>query len=216
MSRFDLSDPAQDTALEPIRRLRRTVILQITALGLAALALPLYMVFTQLRAESVELATELASIQASTEALSAPLPQVEALTAKAAEIITLTTSLEAVPPPAGVNWPAVITAIKTYDRGQIELTTLTQTDNRILLEGRATNNEAVVAYVEQLSMSPWLVNVDVQSIKLTDNFMRAAAARRGEPTTIFVSARAQPAEPTPEPTPNPHPAQFVLVLTVKL
>ena len=55
-----------------------------------------------------------------------------------------------------------------FDRDQIELTTLTQTDNQILLEGRAANNEAVVAYVKQLEMSPLLVSVDVQSIKLTD------------------------------------------------
>ena len=95
MSQFDLSDPAQDSALEQIRRLRRTMILQITALGLVALALPLYLVFAQLRAESRDLATEVGLDQASTDALSAPLPEVKSLTAKASEIMTLTTALEA-------------------------------------------------------------------------------------------------------------------------
>jgi len=222
MSRFDLSDPAQDSSLGQLRRVRRTVILQITALGLAALALPLYLVFTQLRAESIQLATELASVQASTEALGAPMPEVDALTAQAAEIDALTAALEAAQPPPGVNWPAVIAAINTYDRDRIELTALTQTDNRVLLEGRASDNEVVWAYVKQMAASPWLVNVDVQSIKLAHDSTRASGGETA--TTMLVRApvqRAQPTpeptlEPTPEPTPDPHPARFVLVLVVKL
>jgi Tfp pilus assembly protein PilN len=201
MSRFNVFDPAQDPSLEQLRRLRRTVILQIAALGLAALALPLYLVFTQLRDEAAQAATELASVQARMEALNAPSPEVEALTAKVTEIDALTAALEAARPPAGVPWPAVIAAINAYDRSQIELTSLTQTDNRLVLEGRATDNPAVMAYVQQLAASPLFVSVEVQSIKM-------AARTQGVPA----SGRAQEAEPTPD----PRPAQFVLALTVKL
>jgi Tfp pilus assembly protein PilN len=221
MSRFDLHDSTQDPALEQIRRVRRTVILQITALALAALALPFYLIFTQLRGEAAQLASDLATVEARIAALSAPAPEVEALTAQAAAILTLTAALEAARPPAGVNWPAVITAIDGYDRGQIELTALTQTDNQLLLEGRAVDNAAVVAYVQQLAASPYLADVEVQSIKLTGAAARAADGRAdGTATTWTVSAPAQKAEPaaTPvvSPTPDPRPAQFVLVLVVRL
>lgn len=219
MSRFELQDSMQDPALGQIRRVRRTVILQITALGLAALMLPLYLVFTQLRAESVDLATELAAVEARAQTLNAPSPEVDALTAQAAEIYTLTTALEAGRPPIGVNWPAVIGAINGYDRSQIALTMLTQTDNRIALEGRATDNAAVVAYVQQLSASPLFVSVEVQSIKLTGATAHGSAARPDTAaTTWLVAAPAQAAQPTPlpEPTPDPRPAQFVLVLVVRL
>jgi Tfp pilus assembly protein PilN len=197
------------------------VILQITALGLAALALPLYLVFTQLRAESTQLATELAAVQARVAALNAPSPEVDALTLQAAEIVTLTAALNAARPPVGVNWPAVVAAINMYDRAQIALTGLTQTDNRIMLEGRATDNSVVVAYVQQLAASPLFVSVDVQSIKLTQSVARVFFGRPDETATTWLAAApAQLAEPTPRPegtrTPDPRPAQFVLVLVVKL
>ena len=211
----------QDPALDQIRRVRRTVILQITALGLAALMLPLYLIFAQLRTESTDLATELVAVDARTQALNAPSPEVDALTVQAAEILTLTAALEAARPPIGVNWPAVIAAINGYDRSQIALTMLTQTDNRIALEGRAADNAAVVAYVQQLWAAPFFVSVEVQSIKLTGATARGSAARReATGTTWLAAAPAQAAQPTPlpelTPTPDPRPAQFVLVLVVRL
>jgi Tfp pilus assembly protein PilN len=156
-----------------IQTVRRTVVLQITALGLLALAAPLYLIFGQLRGDVTRLESEYANLNARLAALNTPAPEVQALTDQLAKLDALSGQLAAEKPPVGVNWPGVIAAIGDYDRAQITLLSLTQTENQLTLEGEAVSNDAVVAYVKSLSTAPLFASVEIQSIKLSTDVQSA-------------------------------------------
>lgn len=162
----DLAGTAQQIASsQQLRVTRWTIVLQIVALGLIALALPLYLIFSQLRDELAQSENELMEVQAHLAALSTSSPEVQQLTEQVAQTEALVSALVAAPPPVGMNWPQLASAIGSYDRQQITLVALTEVDNRLTLEGRATDNAAVVAYIQSLAASPLFLNIERQSVE---------------------------------------------------
>ena len=173
ISQYELTEPAQQTAaLHRIRAVRRKIVLQVIALGLAALAIPLYLIFSQLDQELAQLDQELVTLQERLIAVSTPSPQVQALTAQLDQMNSLYNALSAVAPATGVQWPAVVTAIDRYDQQRITIVSLTQNENRLVLDGRATDNAVVVSYMQDLTASPLFADVEIESMTLTE----AAAA----------------------------------------
>ncbi len=166
MAYSDLAETVQQAApSQQVRAIRRTLVLQIVALGLAALAIPLYLAFGQLQNEVAQIGRELMEVQAHLAALNTPSSEVQQLTEQVAQTEALVSALVAAPPPVGMNWPQLASAIGSYDRQQITLVALTEVDNRLTLEGRATDNAAVVAYIQSLAASPLFLNIERQSVE---------------------------------------------------
>lgn len=138
--------------------------MQIVALGLIALAVPLYLVFDGLRDDLAQSASELFGVQTQLAALSTPAPDVQQLTAQVARTEAALAALTASQPPTGMDWPQLAGVIDSYDPQQITLLALTEADNQIILEGRATDNAAVVAYIQSLAASPLFLDIERQSV----------------------------------------------------
>ncbi|HXF61795.1 MAG TPA: PilN domain-containing protein [Caldilineaceae bacterium] len=176
ISQYELVEPAQQVAaLRQIRTVRRKIVLQITALGLVALAIPLSLIFSQVQNELAQLDRELATLQDRLTAASTPSPQAQTLTAQLNQIESLYSSLSAVAPPLGVQWPAVVAAIDRYDRQHITVVSLTQSERRLVLEGRATDNTVVVRYLQDLTASPLFASVEIESMTLMEAATTATA-----------------------------------------
>lgn len=196
MAYSDLAETVQQAApSQQVRAIRRTLVLQIVALGLAALAIPLYLAFGQLQNEVAQIGRELMEVQAHLAALNTPSSEVQQLTEQVAQTDALLAALVAAPPPAGMNWSQIAGAISGFDRQQIILVTLTEIDNRIILEGRATDNAAVVAYIQSLAASPLFLNIERQSVGI-------------------VAAQASTPDAASEPSAELRPVRFVLNLVV--
>lgn len=152
-------------SLQKLRATRQTIVLQVLALGLVALAVPLYLVFGQLRDDVTQTERQLTEVQANLTALSTPSAEVQQLSDQVAQTEALLDALATAPPPVGVDWPQLASAIAGYDAQKIVLVTLTEADNGIILEGRAVDNAAVVAYIKALSASPLFLDIERQSVR---------------------------------------------------
>lgn len=83
--------------------------------------------------------------------------------------------------PSHFNWPLAMTALGDYDHLRVELTSLTQTGQQIVIEGGAADESAVMSYVSTLRDYPEFSRVVVQSITL----MPVQAGRDGLATGPF-------------------------------
>ncbi|HLF25108.1 MAG TPA: PilN domain-containing protein [Anaerolineae bacterium] len=194
------------------RGLPRTVlVLWLVVLGLAILFIPLYLSATTIQTDAERLQAELAVIQASLTSVPTPIPEVQALLSTLTVVEGQIGQAEAVSPTltaANLNWPAVMSAIGSYSPGQIAITSLTQTGSQLTLNGRATDELAVVNYARGLEASTLFSRVIVQSIRvIATPFVTPSATITGTPT---LTATATPTPtltsvPTATPTPTPNP-----------
>lgn len=98
------------------------------------------------------------------------------------------------------DWSAVMVEIAAYDQTQMRLTSITQaTNNRVILNGEAIDENSVIAYTTHLEDSELFSRVAVQSI-----------TRKAAPT----AARLGNTTSTPEP--SPFVVDYVIVLTMRV
>lgn len=217
-----LDDPDEDASPS-----RKPLVLWLVTLSVAILFAPLYLLSTTLQADVNKLETELVSLggslpstaaeaggddqagaqptaNAGASADAAATEEVSPITEAMGvinELSALQTNLEA----AHVDWPAVMMAVNGADGAQITLDGLSQTDNRVLISGRAVDEGAVLAYAQQLTDSEQFARVIVQSISVIS--ASTSPAPRQTPTppgattlsapptveyVILVEVRAQP------------------------
>lgn len=165
-------DPADlDNLLEPPQAegFNRPLILWLIVIGLVVLFLPLYLLASTVGNDVATLESQLEEIQLALAEQPTPEPQVQALQATVDQVNQQVSALESVRTTLGgtnVDWPAVMALLGDYDAAQMEITALEQTENRLLLNGRAVDDTAVLAYARRLEASELFARVIVQSITL--------------------------------------------------
>jgi hypothetical protein len=149
------------------KSLRNAIALGLVALSLAILILPLYLVSAAVRDDVTRLETDLGSTQASLTSMGTLAPDVQELVDSLSRLEELSTELEGVRSTmvAGhVNWPAIMAAIGDFDPSQLSLTSLTQTDNQVILNGQAMDDSVVMLYARALEESLLFARAAVESI----------------------------------------------------
>jgi len=196
--------PEQD---QPTRLSQRTIILGLVVLGFAAFFLPLYLISTSVRDDNARLEVDLQSVQASlTKAYAPPADKQELLTTlnqlqtQAGEIEQAYTSITS----GGTDWSAAMAIIKSYDPAQLALTSLTQTDKRVILNGRASSDVAVVAYASTLETSNLFSNVTIQSMRsIATPFVTPTSVGDESPDATLTPSEGITPTLTPTPTTDP-------------
>jgi Tfp pilus assembly protein PilN len=145
------------------------VILWMVIASLVGLFLPVYLVLGTIRDQNLSSQNELTQIQ---ETLERDLPldptsQVwqESLDQARDQVATIQ-PIQSTLIAGHTNWPMTMTTIGSYDQSQLTLESITQTDNRLVLTGRAGDELAATTYSHQLEQSGLFSRVIVQSITL--------------------------------------------------
>ncbi len=146
---------------------RKSLALWLAIIGTSLLFLPLFLTAKTIREDNLRLAAALS--QAQTAAASVPtLPaEVQRLQATATQ---LQAQIDQLGPAyrqlvAGhVDWPDILAILSHYDDTQAVLTGVSQTENRLVITGRASNDTAVMAYAKLLENSDRFSRVVIQSI----------------------------------------------------
>lgn len=169
VTEFDNPQAEQDEAPAPSSTSR--LVIWLVILSFMLLLLPLYLISTTIQQDISTLESELTDLQATLAYTPPPVPEEEALRQSLDEARSLLNLLQ----PLGneltaghINWPETIAVIGAYDQRHIELTTLTQTENRLIVNGRAEDETAVMAYADVLQESNLFERVIVQSITMRD------------------------------------------------
>lgn len=186
-------------------------ILWLGVLGLAVLFLPLYLTSSTLNSEVVRLEAEMAPLQTAMASTPAPLPEEEGLFATLTAVSSQTDQIEAILPTLAANnidWPAALAVINNVDGSVLQLTSLEQSGNQLIIRGRAMNDEVVTNYTRQLETSGQFAEVDVQSIiKVADSFLSPTPTPllpTASPTSAVTNTPVATAVPTMVPvTPMP-------------
>ncbi len=98
-----------------------------------------------------------------------------------------------------IYWPVVMDAVSQYDPQEIEFTSFIQEEQRIILEGKAVNNDIVVDYVQSLESSEAFSRVLIQSINLINQDGPTVTAT---PVLTVTSTLTPAITPTLTPTPS--------------
>jgi Tfp pilus assembly protein PilN len=98
-----------------------------------------------------------------------------------------------------IYWPALMDTVHQYDPQEIEFTTFIQEERRIILEGKAVNDDAVVAYVQSLDSAEVFSRVLIQSINLIN---RDGSTVTATPELTVTSTLTPSTTPTLTPTPS--------------
>lgn len=159
----------QETAKQRTGCISR-MMLWLIVLGLGCLLIPLNLTSTRIKSEVANVEVQLADIQATLEGGPAADSQTQTLTdtltqtrAIIGEIKSVQSDLTA----NHINWPAAMAVINNYDRGRIEVTGFTQTENRLILTGHAVDEVAVTSYAGSIEDSSLFDRAIVQSIQLS-------------------------------------------------
>lgn len=150
--------------IHQLRTLRQAIVIGLVGFSLLSLILALFLIATSIRNDIGRSESNLAALQVRLMRLSTPAPEVQELMTTLTNTLTLADTLVAARPPVGINWPAVVTVIGSYDPAAITLTALTQSDNRITLTGEAVDDVVVVTYARLLETSDLFANVVLQSL----------------------------------------------------
>jgi Tfp pilus assembly protein PilN len=152
----------QDT--KRLQSLRTQVVLWLVVLALGVVLIPMMLITRWVRNDVTRLESELLSVQSTLEITKLPSAEMVKLSAAIASIEQLASALHTVTLPSGVNWPIVMGAASRFDPTSIEITSLTQTGDRLQIAGRAASNDAVVRYQQILLDSGAFKDVVVVSM----------------------------------------------------
>ncbi|MGQ9682361.1 MAG: PilN domain-containing protein [Anaerolineae bacterium] len=180
----------------------QVVVLWLIAAALAAFFLTLYLVFAGARYEVAELQAELAPLEATLAAFGTPQPRVAELMKALAEVEETTAKLreaESTLATAHVAWPEVMAAIGDFDPVKLELVSLAQTGQEIVLQGQAADDASLTRYTQGLEASGLVDRVTLQSMKA----LPTPGAKAAAVVVPNVAARM-------------HTIEFVLVLRLKM
>lgn len=173
---------------------RRRAALWLATAAIAVLAVPLCRAAHVAREEAARVALVADGVAATITALAGG---GQALASAQQELVAARATADALQPVGAavsarqVDWPAVLAAIGGYPPESLAVTSLTQEARLLKLQGLATDDAAVVAYVHALERSGLFRRVSVQSIE-------SVAAT---PAPTGSSAGRTPAARTPQATP---------------
>jgi hypothetical protein len=137
--------------------------------GLALLFMPLYLISTTIKEDTVPLKTTLVSLQQTLA--STPRPNQANLDLRATLSLAQKQAieLENARPTLVANhfdWPAAIMTIGNYDQSVLALTSIVQTETRITLTGQSDNEATAMTYAQSLRDAGLFQRVTVQTITL--------------------------------------------------
>ncbi|MCA9915913.1 MAG: hypothetical protein KC496_21310, partial [Anaerolineae bacterium] len=146
--------PQQDNLPEkPKKGSNGRLVVWLVAMSMAMLFLPLFLMASTLQEDVLAMETEYAQLS---EALSlTPTPDVAAedirvtLLQLQSDAVLLTSTYDELAN-AGLDWFAVMDSLLQYDQEAILLTRIMQEENGLLVEGTATNENAILRYVNTL------------------------------------------------------------------
>jgi Tfp pilus assembly protein PilN len=160
-----------ETEQSPASSTSSRLVIWLVILSSMLLLLPLYLISTTIQQDIDDLELELAGLKATLAYTPPAPPEEQALRETLSQTRNLLNQLD----PLGVqlaashiNWPQTIAVIGSYDENLVELTAITQAENRITINGRANNETAVIGYSEILQESGLFTRVIVQSINMRD------------------------------------------------
>jgi len=174
-------------------------------ISFAAFFIPLYFVSASIRSENTRLESDLQSIQGALAEGHTPEPDVQDLMDELAQVQEVASEIEGAHSAVAAehtDWAAVMAAIGNYDLAELTLTSLTEADNRIMLNGRAIDDSVVVAYAHSLEESNLFSRVVVQSLRTIATPFATPTSTAGEPTGIPITPTVT-VTPTVTPTPTP-------------
>ncbi len=203
----DLNNDLPEEQSQPTKLSRRTIILGLVVVGFATFFLPLSLISSSLRAESARLQANLQSVQATLTSVNAPPPDAQELMDTLAQLQQSASEIEQAHKSVAAgktDWSAVAAAINSYDPAQLALTSLTQAESQITLEGLASSDSAVVDYARALEASKLFSRVNIESMKVIATPFATPTSTEGESpdATLTPSGSITPTL-TPTPTINP-------------
>jgi hypothetical protein len=139
----------------------------VLMLGLALLILPLYLGAVTIEESTFPLATEAQVLQATITAPPPVPPQEQTLTTELLGLRSQLGAFESVPATliAGhTDWPRIMDAVHTYDSNRVRLTGFNNEPNRLIVNGLALEENAVLEYSRLLEGTGFFSQVRVQSI----------------------------------------------------
>ncbi len=187
---------------------RGAIVLWLVAASWLILLIPLYIVSATVQRDVVRLETNIQTARQALTAVNTPEPEIQELVDEIAQVRSSADEIEQAYASAAsghVNWPAVMAAIGNYNPSQLNLTSITQADSRVTLNGRAIDDSAVIAYSRSLEESDLFSRVVVQSVSLIATPFATAATTTVESSATPLTSTGT-ITPTPSPTPTPDPA----------
>jgi len=191
---------------QPRGPLRGTIILWLVAISGIVLLIPLYLVATAIRNDADRLSSELQAVQVALASESTLEPEAQKLADELAQLQGSVNEIDAAHAAVAAshtNWPAVMAAIGNYDPSQVALTSVTQSDNQITLNGRAIDDPVVIAYSRALEESNLFSRVIVQSVRLVATPFASPVTATVEPGATVTSTVTVTPTVTPTPIPDP-------------
>jgi len=200
-----LPDPiAPSPAAEPPSGSSRTpLVLGLIAAGMAILFLPLFLVSATLNNEVKDLQAELGSVRAAQTRVPTPGLEVQRLLTPLAQTQGQIDQVKRVFPTLAaprVDWTSVMTAIGSYDPNEIVLTSLTRTDNRLTLGGRAVRESIVLDYARNLEQTGLFSRVIIQSLQVAPTITPTVTLTPKPPATFAPDTPLPTATRPPLPT----------------
>ena len=158
---------AAETNGPPKLATRKPFVLWLTIIGLGLLFVPFYLTAQTAQQDNLRLESDLSQAQtdvASVPTLPAGAKQLQAtVTAMQAQIDQLQ-PIQGTLVAGHLDWPTILSIVAGYDHMQLVLTGITQTDDRLVITGRASGDVAVTAYSQALKDSARFSRVVIQSI----------------------------------------------------
>ncbi len=183
----------------------------LMALGLAVLFLPLYLISGAIKESNQTLTNDLAEIAQQQTDLSQPGSTQQTLQddlIKARQRLETLSAGKTNLIASHINWPAVMAVIGNNGYVHMDLLSLSQADNQIVLRGQAQAESIVMTYARMLEESGQFSKVIVQSISL-----KVLPTPTPPPTTqpVATTTLASPAS-VPTVVPQAQVVEFVILV----
>lgn len=182
---IDNEDEVQEGDAPP--RSSNKLVLWLIICGLGVLFLPLYIISTTVKTTNEELTTELTNIEATLSATPPVDPKLQTLSAEFANTQKQNQAVGSINSTLNntyINWPTVMAALGAYDLTQMSVTSVSQIEMGMRINGRATREIVAMAYADMLRETGLFETVAVESITLQSVFITATPApTSGAPTS---------------------------------
>jgi Tfp pilus assembly protein PilN len=212
-------DPLVDEELEQSEETGQSprIVIWLVVLSLLGLMVPMFLVRAMIQDQTTKVKADVAKVEQDLTDLSKPSSEQNALQDQLLNARTELDTLDTLQTDLTtnyINWPAIMTAIGNYGSAQMQITSLSQAANQILINGQAENETVVMSYARMLEETSLFSRVVVQSMAL-----------KMLPTPTPQPTATPPAEtPTPgaatvsAPTPtNPAPiVEFVILVELSV
>lgn len=159
----DAPEEGQETPTFPVGRM----ILWMVVFSIGALFVPLYLALTTIQTENSRLLLERDALQTQLDAQANGQPStLEEEFAVLRERLVILQPVHDQLVAEHVNLPDILAVIGQYDAAALQVTSVVQRDNTLVVMGRASGQNVVMQYVAILRESAQFTQVEVESISL--------------------------------------------------